>query len=620
MTPTETLQKFWGYYSFRECQLEIIESVLAGNDTIGLLPTGGGKSITFQVPALMLDGLTVVVTPLISLMKDQVDNLRARGIRAGCLNSSMARAESRLCIDRLNIGKIKILYVSPEKLARPEFRELLSHWDVRLVVVDEAHCISQWGYDFRPSYLNLAELRKMFPLAPMLALTASATPAVVADIAEKLTMKSPALISRSFSRENISYIVRRTEDKEDQLRNILSKTQGSTIVYTRSRRRTVQLAGLIKEWGFSADFYHAGIDSHDKTKKQDLWKSGQIRIIVATNAFGMGIDKPDVRLVIHYGLPPSLEEYYQEAGRAGRDGLDSYAVLLASTADKALLKRRLNEEFPGREYILMVYERACNFLDISVGCGYNHVYEFNITAFLHTFDLKPAPVLSALRILTRAGALEFSENYNSRSRVLITCDKRELYDLTLDPITDRVLQALLRKCTGLFADYIPFDEVDIAYAAHCSPQQVYDSLLLLSRMKAVSYIPKSDQPFIYFPTAREEPRHVVIPRTVYEDRLAKATERMEAMRNFVFNSTSCRVQHMLRYFGEADAMPCGKCDVCRANSHRSAKHKTEETINTILDRLSEKYPSGIPMDVLKSSFTPATLHDAIDVLRSRLDK
>lgn len=620
MTAADILYKFWGYASFRECQLEIIESVLSGRDTIGLLPTGGGKSITFQVPALMMDGLTLVVIPLISLMKDQVDNLREHGIKAGCLNSSMSRAETRLCIDRLNLGIIKILYLSPEKLARQEFRTQLAQWDVRMIVVDEAHCISQWGYDFRPSYLNLTELRKLFPSAPVLALTASATPEVVADIADKMLMKDPALISRSFSRNNISYIVRHTDDKASQLFNILSKTKGSAIVYTRSRRRTVELSQIIKAWGFSADFYHAGIDAHDKTEKQDLWKSGENRIIVATNAFGMGIDKPDVRLVIHYDLPPSLEEYYQEAGRAGRDGLPSFAVLLASKGDKALLKRRLNEQFPGREYILMVYERVGNFLEVSIGEGYDKVYEFNLTQFLKTFDLKPAPTLSALRVLTRSGMLEFSENFNSRSRVYFTVEKSELYDIRLDALTDRVLQALLRSVTGLFADYIPIDEVRIAYTAHCTPQQVYDSLLLLSRMKILSYIPKSNQPIIYYPTSREEPRHVVIPKSVYEERLAQATKRMEAMRDFVFDSSACRVQHMLKYFGENGAEPCGKCDICRANFHRAAKSEMNGTINSILDSLSAKYPAGIPTEVLKKSFTPATLHDAIDILRTRLDK
>lgn len=615
MEACDLLKKYWGYDAFRECQAEIIDSVLASCDTIGLLPTGGGKSITFQIPALLLDGLTIVVTPLISLMKDQVDNLRKRGIRATCLHSGMSRPERRLALDRLRLGKVKLLYVSPEKLANREFLGEISHWNLSLIVVDEAHCISQWGYDFRPSYLNLIALRKAFPDVPILALTASATPEVVADIADKLGMRNHKVISRSFSRNNISYIVRRTEEKDVQLLRILSRTSGSGIVYVRSRRKTAILSAFLQENGISADFYHAGLEAHDKSEKQDMWKSGEVRVMVATNAFGMGIDKADVRIVVHYDLPSSLEEYYQEAGRAGRDGKESFAVMLASKADKGLLKRRLNESFPGREYILNIYERVGNFLEVGIGEGYDRVYEFNITGFLTTFQLKAPPTLAALHTLTRAGALEFNENLNSRSRIIFLVEKRELYELRIDSLTDSVLQAILRTYTGVFADYIPIDEVNIALMAKTSPQKVYESLLLLSRMKVISYIPKSNQPFIYYPTSRDLPKHVEIPRSVYEDLLERATKRMEAMRDYVYGDESCRVSRMLKYFGETDATDCGKCDICREKA-RAGKTKSIEM--SVLERV-EKYlkenPEGITIDELRGKFVPRQLGEAIAFMR-----
>ena len=613
--PVDVLYKYWGYGSFRECQEEIIEAVLAGRDTIGLLPTGGGKSITFQVPSLMLDGLTVVVTPLISLMKDQVDNLRERGVRAACLHSGMARAERRLTLDRLDLGKTKILYVSPEKLAGKDFHHELKRWDVSFIVVDEAHCISQWGYDFRPSYLNLQALRREFPDAPILALTASATPEVVADIADKLGMNSPQVISKSFSRQNISYVVRHTDDKPRQLLKVLSATSGSSIVYARSRRRTAELAQLLQSYGISADFYHAGLEPHDKTEKQDRWKNDEIRVMVATNAFGMGIDKPDVRVVVHFDIPPTLEEYYQEAGRAGRDGKESFAVLLASQPDKALMTRRLNENFPGREYILSVYERVGNYLNVSVGSGYDQVYEFNIAGFLKTFDLKPSPTVAALRTLTRAGAIEFNENYNSRSRVSFTVDKRDLYDLRVDDTTDRVLQALLRSYTGLFADFISIDEVHLGQAARCTPQQVYDSLLLLSRMKILSYVPKTNMPFIYYPTSRDLPKHVVIPRAVYEDLYERAMRRMEAMRDYVFSPPGCRVSHMLRYFGEADPEPCGKCDICRAQKQAPRPADLSAHIDNVLN---QNVTASLAQ--LIDGLPEARRDEALDILRQRLEQ
>ena len=615
MEAVDVLWKYWGYDAFRECQAEIIESVLGGHDTIGLLPTGGGKSITFQVPALMIDGLTVVVTPLISLMKDQVDNLRERGIRAACLHSGMSRPEIRLATDRLNLGKTKILYVSPEKLGRKEFMLQLKQWHLGMIVIDEAHCISQWGYDFRPSYLKLIELRKAFPTLPILALTATATPEVVKDIADKLGMRSPAVISRSFSRDNISYIVRLTDDKATQMIKVLQSTQGSAIVYVRSRKRTSELAELLKSSGISADFYHAGLETHAKTEKQDRWKSGETRVMVATNAFGMGIDKPDVRVVVHHDIPPTLEEYYQEAGRAGRDGKPSYAVLLASNSDKGLLKRRLSESFPGREYILNVYDKLGIFLNLSIGAGYDQVFEFNLAKFIAQNNLRPNPTLAALQTLTRAGAIEFNENFNSRSRVNIIADKRDLYELQTDDVTDEVLQWILRTYPGVFADYMPIDEDYLAIKARCTGQQVYDSMLQLSRMKIVSYIPKSNMPFIYYPTARDLAKHVEIPRAVYEDLQERAEKRLEAVRDYVFDDTSCRVKRMLQYFGEKEAKDCGKCDICRLKARAAKAGEIKQSVAERVDTMLRSHPTGISIDDLRQVFVPSQLTDAIEILR-----
>lgn len=617
LTPHEILSKYWGYDSFRECQEEIINSVLDGHDTIGLLPTGGGKSITFQVPALILDGLTLVVTPLISLMKDQVDNLRDIGIKASCLHSGMSLAETRLTLERIELGKIKILYLSPEKLAIPDFRRKIAGWPVDLIVVDEAHCISQWGYDFRPSYLKLADLRKIFTEVPILALTATATPEVTRDIADKLRMNSPRIFSRSFSRSNISYIVRHDDNKDGQLLNILLHTRGSSIVYVRSRRRTVQIAQMLIENGISADFYHAGLEAHDKTDKQDAWKTDRTRVMVATNAFGMGIDKPDVRVVVHYDLPPTLEEYYQEAGRAGRDGGESYAVCIVSRADKGLLKRRFNESFPERSYILEVYERLGNFLDVAVGEGYNKAFEFNLQKFINVFNLNEAPTESALGILTRAGAIEYNECFNSRARVHIVVDRRTLYDIKLDAFTDSVMQFILRNCTGVFADFVALDEAKAAYVLRCSMQQIYDALLLMSRMKIISYIPRSSNPFIFYPTSRDLPKHVVIPRSVYEDQKEKAEARLKALKSYIYENGDCRVSRMLAYFGEVEACDCGKCDICRSKKKKATASDDSDAMLTRIIKLIEQH-GQISIEQIKNAFG-SNSDAAIEAMRKALE-
>ena len=571
----DILNRHWGYSSFRPMQEEIIASVLSGHDTLGLLPTGGGKSITFQVPALALDGLTIVVTPLISLMKDQVDKLRAVGIKAVCLHSGLTRAEHRLGIDRCRLGKAKLLYISPEKLQSKTFIEQLRDMPVCLIVVDEAHCISQWGYDFRPSYLRICQLRGLFPAAPVLALTASATPEVVDDIMSKLQFKERNLFARSFSRDNISYIVRSDNEKDRQLLRILLSTHGSAIVYVRSRLRTREIAELLSKNGISADYYHAGLAPEEKSQKQERWKNEDIRVIVATNAFGMGIDKPDVRVVVHIDPPSSLEEYYQEAGRAGRDGQPSFAVLLVSAYDKGRLTRMVDESFPPKEFIKRVYELAGNFTEVAVGEGYGHVYEFNFAKFLQTYKLPPRPTRSALHLLTQAEHFEYVEEVTTQSRVMMTAERNELYSLRIDEKTERLLNGILRLYTGLFADFVYINEPVVSTTIGLTEKEVYEGLLLLSRMHVLQYIPRKSTPYLYYTASRQLPKYIDIPKSVYEQQRERLIKRIEAIKKFAFSDSECRVNHMLRYFGENPSEPCGKCDVCR-NRNKKKSLSSEE--------------------------------------------
>ena len=578
----EILHDYWGYNSFRPLQEDIIMSVLQGRDTLGLLPTGGGKSITFQVPAMAFDGLTLVVTPLISLMKDQVDNLRAIGIKAIYTHSGLTRAEHQLAIDKCRYGKVKLLYVSPERLQSKSFVDNLRLLDVSLIVVDEAHCISQWGYDFRPSYLRINSVRELFPSAPVLALTASATPEVVDDIMTRLNFNGRNMYARSFSRENLSYIVRYGDHKEAMLQKILTTTSGSAIVYVRSRRRTREIAEMLMHEGIGADFYHAGLAPEDKDEKQNRWKNDECRVMVATNAFGMGIDKPDVRVVVHHDLPSSLEEYYQEAGRAGRDGKPSFAVLLASNRDKATLTKRVNENYPEKDFISRTYELAGNFLNVSVGSGYNEVYEFNFNLFCKRFDLPPIQTHSALNLLTQAGYIDFTEEISTRSRIMVLAQKQELYSLNLEPQVDMVFQLVLRTYTGLFADYVFINEALLASRLKVAEDVIYQSLLALSRMHVIHYVPRKTTPYILYTTSRELPKYIALPRTVYEDQRRRLEKRIEAMKAFAFNTDDCRVNVMLRYFGESPSAPCGNCDICRS---RRAVAEQETRIKRLRDSI-----------------------------------
>lgn len=618
LTPADILQKYWGYNSFRELQPQIIDSILNGKDTLGLLPTGGGKSITFQVPAMMLDGLTVVVTPLISLMKDQVDNLKSHNIKAAAVHSGLSWGEQRLALDRCRLGKLKILYVSPEKLQSPTFVDELRTWNVSLIVVDEAHCISQWGYDFRPSYLKIASLRSLFPQAPVLALTASATPEVAEDIMTQLNFRERNIFARSFTRENISYIVRYTDNKAEMLLRIFRSIAGTGIVYVRSRRRTKEIAEFLNSYGISADYYHAGLAAEEKDERQNRWKSGITRVMVATNAFGMGIDKPDVRTVVHVDLPSSLEEYYQEAGRAGRDGKPSWAVIVTTpAADKATLTRRLNDTFPDKDTICKIYEQAGNFLEVAVGDGYNCLFEFNYALFCERFKFKPQVVRSALAILTRAGYLEFVDEVSTQSRIMVIMNKRELYDLQLDLATDQVFQLILRTYTGLFADYVKISEELIASQLKMTSEQVYQSMLALGRAHAVNYVPRRTTPYIFFPTSRELPKYLIFPKSVYEEQRDRLKRRINAMKMFAFDTDRCRVNTMLRYFGETPEKDCGTCDICRGKRNNRSTQKDQSLRETIL-YLSNRTPAPTIAHIAEQA--SANFDQVVTTVRQLLDE
>ncbi len=557
------LEKHWGYTQFRDLQEDIIMSVLEGRDTLGLMPTGGGKSITFQIPTLAMDGMAIVVTPIVSLMKDQVDNLVARRIKATYLHAGLSMREHRRVMEKCQNGNCKFLYISPERLQNEAFIDRIKHLNICLIVVDEAHCISQWGYDFRPSFLEIAKLRKVFKNVPVLALTATATPVVVADIQEKLQFRSPNVFTKSFKRDNISYVVRNTTEKMGELVHIVKSVPGSGIVYARSRKRTKLIADELRRNGISADHYHAGLTIEEKEDKQNKWKNDEIRVIVATNAFGMGIDKPDVRMVIHVDVPNTLEEYYQEAGRAGRDGKRSFAVMLVKDTDKRILHRHISEAFPEKEFIRKVYERVGNFLNVAIGEGYQQMLDFNFNLFCKTFNMPILPTHNSLNILTRSGYIQFVEEIETQSRVMILARKDELYNIpTTTPRADEVLQALLRTYSGLFADYVFINEDVLSYRYGLTPQTIYDSLLELTRMHILHYIPRKRTPYIIYTTSREEPQHVAIPRAVYEDLRSRMEQRVEAVIGYCYRDDICREQFLVEYFGEESHDRCGHCDTC----------------------------------------------------------
>lgn len=574
------LKQYWGYDHFRGIQEDIIRSVGEGKDTLGLMPTGGGKSITFQVPALAQEGLCLVITPLIALMKDQVRNLRERGIKATAVYSGMTRKEILIALENCIFGNYKFLYISPERLGTEIFQIKLRSMHVSLITVDESHCISQWGYDFRPAYLKIADIRQLLPGVPVIALTATATPEVVKDIQERLQFRQENVFRMSFERKNLAYIVRHTEDKEGEMLHILQRVNGSSIVYTRNRKKTKEIAQLLNRNHITATFYHAGLSDETKDLRQKAWLKGEYRVMVATNAFGMGIDKPDVRLVIHADVPDSPEAYFQEAGRAGRDGMKAYAVLLFCPRDKITLKQRISDTFPEKDYIRKVYEDINFYYQMAMGDGLGCTFAFNLDEFCHNFKHFPVQTDSALKILTRAGYLEYTDEQDNASRIMFTLTKEELYRIhEQNADTEKLIRILLRTYTGLFTDYAYINEELLAKRSGLSRPQIYETLLFLTRQHILHYIPGKKTPYIIYTRERQETDRIYLSKEVYEERKESYRRRIEAMIEYAESENKCRSRMLLHYFGEKNEHNCGQCDVCLQHHHSGLKQSQFDEIS-----------------------------------------
>lgn len=599
------LKQYWGYNDFRSIQLDIIKSIGEGRDTLGLMPTGGGKSITFQVPALAQEGTCLVITPLIALMKDQVQNLRKKGIKAAAIYTGLSRNEIIKTLENCIFGGVKLLYISPERLSSPIFQTKLRHIKVSFITVDEAHCISQWGYDFRPAYLKISEIRKLKP-APVLALTATATAKVIDDIQTQLAFEQKNVFRMSYERKNLAYIVRKTNDKISELIHILSRINGSAIVYVRSRRRSKELSAILEDNGIPSTFYHAGLEPSVRDERQKLWHDNKKRVIVATNAFGMGIDKPDVRVVAHMDCPDSIEAYFQEAGRAGRDGAKSFAVLLWNNGDPAKLKKRINSNFPPKEFISDVYEHLAYFYQIGVGSGSGHTFAFDIGRFCVTYGYDSIRVDSALRILQNAGYLRYETEPDASARVHILLKRNELDRLNeLTPQEDAVITTLLRSYGGLFTDYEYIDESIVATFSGLSQHETYQTMKSLSMRHIIHFIPQRKTPFITFVQDRAE--FINLPANIYDDRKTEFIKRIESVIAYASDDYICRSRQLLRYFGENIQSDCNQCDVC-------SKSKHDDTVEDKIIQLLDDYEWHQLTDIMKIDASSPDLDRAIKYL------
>ena len=585
----EILMKYWGYPSFRPLQKDIILSVLAGRDTLALLPTGGGKSVCFQVPALAVKGLCLVITPLIALMRDQVEHLRTKGVKAAAIHSGMPQGEAEIVINNAVYGDLKLLYLSPERLQSEIFRENLRKMKVGLIAVDESHCISQWGYDFRPPYLQIAEIREFFPGVPVVALTATATPPVVKDIQDKLRFRAGNIFRSSFRRENLTYMVIKEEDKFGRLLKIAGRIKGTGIVYMRNRRKTREIATFLSKNGITADFYHAGLDQRVRDARQDAWLRGACRVIVATNAFGMGIDKPDVRLVVHMDIPDSLEAYFQEAGRGGRDGKPSFAVMLFNESDIADARHNMARSFPSPATIKTVYQALGNYFQLPVGSGKDQDFDFEISEFSRNFKLDPVTVHNSLKFLEKEGYLVTTEALHEPSKLHIIADRGVLYDFQLrNAAMDSFIKVILRSYGGLFNDFVPINEQELAYRSALTKEEAVANIAHLHRLGLVEYVPQKDKPRVIFTEARLDERHVIISDRHYKERKEQASARLNDVIEYATSTASCRSQSLLAYFGESQSGPCGKCDVCIEQHKRKVNEREFERLKIMVQTLLQK--------------------------------
>ena len=567
MTPKEALHKYFGYDDFRPMQAEIIDSVLSGRDTLALMPTGGGKSLCFQIPALVMGHdnpdkrLCLVITPLIALMRDQVQNLQTHGIQAEAVYTGLSYDRQCVALDNCLFGGLyRFLYCSPERLESEEFRKRLADLPIGMIAVDEAHCISQWGYDFRPSYLNIAAIRELLPNIPILALTATATPTVVADIQQRLGFKEQNVLRTSFKRENLQYIVRWTDNKPEQIAHILSRVPGSAIIYVRNRKRAQELAEWLKanDLQLTADYYHAGLTTRERNERQQAWKEGRTRVIVATNAFGMGIDKPDVRLVIHHDLPSHIESYYQEAGRAGRDGKTAFAVLLYNAEDKAKARKRVLDTYPPKEFVERVYHNTCDFLQIGAGSGLGHRFALHIDQLCHVMHLPVIQTYSALHLLTQAGYIDFEEEHETQPRVQINVPRQTLGEYNLSSAQIELLDQLMRHYSGIFTE--------LQYVREADKPEDHEILVSLAQRGIITYIPRSVGCSLTMTKEREA--DIYLSPMIFDERQKRLAEQINAMIEYAEQNQFCREQVLLAYFGETDAIPCGHCDVCRDLARR----------------------------------------------------